>query len=134
MAKKKNKQIYNPRYAALYGNIGQSMRQGSSEELRAQERSNINSNIHFNPEFTSEYYQTGGPDYYQPITPSDTTVDNDSDSNFLVIQAIVYGKVLKIQHVHHQIYIILIGRLHGIKQLRGNYNLILVAKKRNYKI
>ena len=82
MAKKKNKQIYNPRYAALYGNIGQSMRQGSSEELRAQERSNINSDIHFNPEFTSEYSQTGGPDYYQPITPSDTTVDNDSDSNF----------------------------------------------------
>lgn len=82
MAKKKNKQIYNPRYAALYGNIGQSMRQGSSEELRVQEKSNVNSGVYFNPEFTSEYSQTGGPDYYQPITPSDTTVENDSDSSF----------------------------------------------------
>ena len=82
MAKKKNKQIYNPRYATLYGNIGQSMRQGSSEELRVQEKSNVNSGVYFNPEFTSEYSQTGGPDYYQPITPSDTTVENDSDSSF----------------------------------------------------
>ena len=63
---KNNKIIYDPKYARLYGNIGQSMRRSTAEDLRTQARADAASNINYNPEYTSEYAQTGGPGYYQP--------------------------------------------------------------------
>lgn len=75
---KRKQLIYDPKYAKLYGNIGQSMRKSSAEDLRAQARADAN--INYNPEFTSGYAQTGGPDYYQPITPSYGD-ENDSNSS-----------------------------------------------------
>lgn len=65
MAKKKTS-IYDPKYAARYGNIGQSMGRSSSEDLRAQAKAQYESGIYYNPEYNSGYAQTGGNDYYQP--------------------------------------------------------------------
>lgn len=65
MAKKKTS-IYDPKYAARYGNIGQSMGRSSSEDLRAWAKAQYKSGIYYNPEYNSGYAQTGGNDYYQP--------------------------------------------------------------------
>lgn len=67
MAKKKTS-IYDPKYAARYGNIGQSMGRSSSEDLRAQARAQSEAGVYYNPEYSSGYAQTGGDYYYQPDT------------------------------------------------------------------
>ena len=90
MAKKKEN-IYDPKYARLYGNIGQSMGRRSSEDLRAQADADRSSNINYNPEYTSEYAQTGGPGYYQPETIEQNTTSDDSlwdDARHFVAQGL----------------------------------------------
>lgn len=77
MAKKKTS-IYDPKYAARYGNIGQSMGRNSSEDLRAQARAQSEAGVYYNPEYSSGYAQTGGPGYYQPETVGQNTASDDS--------------------------------------------------------